>query len=130
MSSHLDDSDHVVYTRYQRTSWEDELIVGLFKDTTIIRRATISKNPSHDRKMNYTYFPNEVPRKCEFNHTLAANAVECKPHVEEGQETEVTFATVDRQINRGLLTRCIEVSSPKHNILAAERIPQRLVIKL
>jgi hypothetical protein len=40
MSSHLDDSDNVVHTRYQTASWKDELIVGLFKDMTIIRRAT------------------------------------------------------------------------------------------
>ena len=40
MSSYLDDGDDVVYTRHQRASWKDELIVGLFKDMTIIRRAT------------------------------------------------------------------------------------------
>ena len=56
----------------------------------------------HDKEMNDTYLPNEVPRKCEFNHTLAAKAVECKAHVEKGKDTKVTFATVDRQIDRGL----------------------------
>lgn len=79
--------------------------------------------------MNDTYLPNEVPRKCEFNHTLAAKAVECKERVGEGRDTEDTFATVDRQIDRGLSTRCVEVSSPKHNILAAESTHQCLILK-
>ena len=58
-----------------------------------------NKKSSHSQEMNYTYLPNEVPRKFEFNHTLAAKAVECKARVEEEQDTEVTFATVDRQID-------------------------------
>jgi hypothetical protein len=90
----------------------------------------VNKKSSHDQEMNNTYLPNEVPRKCEFNHTLAAKAVECKTRVEEGQDREVTFATVDREIDRGLLTRCVEVSSPKHNILAAESIHQSLILKV
>jgi hypothetical protein len=90
----------------------------------------INKKSSYDQEMNDTYLPNEVPRKCEFNHTLAAKAVECKERVEEGQKTKVTFATVDRQIDRGLLTRCVEVSSPKHNILTAESTHQRLILKV
>jgi hypothetical protein len=39
MFSYLDNGDHVVCTWYQRASWKDELIVGLFEDMTIIRRA-------------------------------------------------------------------------------------------
>ena len=85
---------------------------------------------SHNHEMKGTYLPNEVPRKCEFNHTLAAKAVECKAHVEEGRDMEVTFAAVDRQINRGLSTRCVKVSSPKHNILAAESTNQCLILKV
>jgi len=33
---------------------------------------------------DYTYFPNEVPRKCEFNQTLAAKAVECQEVLRNG----------------------------------------------
>jgi hypothetical protein len=40
LSSYLDDGDNVAYTEYQRASWKDKLIVGLFEDMTIIRRAT------------------------------------------------------------------------------------------
>jgi hypothetical protein len=80
----------------------------------------VNKKSSHDPVMKDTYLPDEVPRKCEFNHTLAAKAVECKARVEEGKDMEVTFATVDRQIDRGLSTRCVKVSSPKHKILTAE----------
>jgi hypothetical protein len=39
MFSYLDNGDHVVCTWYQRASWKDELIVGLFEDMTIICRA-------------------------------------------------------------------------------------------
>ena len=56
----------------------------------------VNKKSSNDQEMNGTYLPNEVPRKYEFNHTLAAKAVGCKAHVEERQYTEITFATVDR----------------------------------
>lgn len=133
MSSYLDDGDNVVYTRYQRAGWKDELIVGLFKDMAIIRRATkwkwMGSQSSHGQEVNYTYFPNEVPRKCEFNHTLAAKAIECKAAIEDWLDTGVTFSTVDRQIDRGLSTCCVEVSSPKHNILAAKRTHQRLTLK-
>jgi len=80
--------------------------------------------------MNDTYLPNEVPRKCEFNHTLAAKAVECKARIEERQDTEVTFATVDRQIDRCLSTSCVEMTPPKHNILAAESTRQCLILKV
>jgi hypothetical protein len=90
----------------------------------------VHRKLAHNQEMNYTYLPNEVPRKCEFNHTLAAKAVKCKAGIEEGQDTEVTFATVDRQIDRGLSTCCVEVSSPKHNILAAERAHQWLTLKV
>jgi hypothetical protein len=89
-----------------------------------------NKKSSHGQEINGTYLPNEVPRKCEFNQTLAANAVERKARVEEGKDTEDTLATVDRQINRGLTTRCVEVSSPKHNILAAESTHQCLILKV
>ena len=84
----------------------------------------MGSQPSHGQEINYTYFPNEVPRKCEFNHTLAAKAIECKAAIEDSLDTEVTFSTVDRQIDRGLSTCCVEVSSPKYNILAAERTHQ------
>jgi len=53
-----------------------------------------------------------------------------KARVEGGQDTEVTFTTVDGQIDRGLSTRCVEVSSPKHNILAAESTHQCLILKV
>jgi hypothetical protein len=89
-----------------------------------------NEKSSHDQEIDETDLPNEVPRKCEFNHTLAAKAVECKARVEERQDTEVTFATVDRQIDRCLSTRCIEMSSPKHNILAAESTRQCLILKV
>lgn len=59
----------------------------------------VDEKSSQDRGMNDTYLPNEVPRKREFNHTLAAKAVECKAGVEEKKDTEVTFATVDRQVD-------------------------------
>ena len=84
----------------------------------------------HDPEVNDTYLPNEVPRKYEFNHMLAAKAVGCKARVEEGQETVVTFAAVDRQIDRGLSTRCVEVPSPKHNILATKNTHQCLILKV
>ncbi len=73
--------------------------------------------------MNDTYLPNEVPKKCEFNHILAAKATKCKARAEEEQDTGVTFATVDRQIDRCLSTCRVEVSSPKYNILTAEKTP-------
>lgn len=90
----------------------------------------VNDKSSHDQETNDTYLPNEVPRKCEFNHTLAAKAVGCKVCVEEGKDTEFTFATVDRQIDRGLSTCRIEVSSPKHNIFAAESIHQCLIFRV
>jgi hypothetical protein len=40
MPPYLNDGDNVVYTGFQRASFEDELIVGLLKDMTIVRRAT------------------------------------------------------------------------------------------
>ena len=47
--------------------------------------------------------------------------VECKARAtEEEQDTEITFATVNRQIDRGLSTSCVEMSSPKDNILTAK----------
>ena len=45
-----------------------------------------------------------------------------------GKKRKATFATIDRQIDGGLLTRCVEVSSPKHNILAAESTRQCLIL--
>src|SRR6266850_5673055 len=39
---------------------------------------------------------------------------------EERHDREATFATVDRQVDRGLLTCCVEVPPPKYNILTAE----------
>lgn len=44
--------------------------------------------------------------------------------VEEGYDIRATFAAVDGQVDRGLSTCCVEVSSPKHDILAAERAYQ------
>jgi hypothetical protein len=84
----------------------------------------VNRKSSHYQEENRTYFPKEVPRKCEFNHTLAAKAVECKADVKERQDMRVTFATVDRKIDRGLSTCGVEVSSPKHNILATEKTHQ------
>ena len=42
MCPYLDDGDNVVCSRYQRADWEGEQIIGLFKDMSIIRRATKS----------------------------------------------------------------------------------------
>lgn len=39
MCPYLDDGDNVVCTRSQRANWEGELIIGLFKDMLVIRRA-------------------------------------------------------------------------------------------
>lgn len=82
----------------------------------------ISKGSARSRTPDCTYFPNEVPRKCEFNQTLAAKAVECQEVLRNGmtEKSQVTFATVDRQVDRVLLTCCVEVPPPKHNILTAE----------
>jgi hypothetical protein len=36
------------------------------------------------------------------------------------KDEKVTFATIDGQVDGGLLTRCAEVPPPKHNILTAK----------
>lgn len=41
-----------------------------------------------------------------------------------------TFATIDGKVDRGLLTCCVEVPTPKYNILAAEITNQRLTLDL
>ena len=89
----------------------------------------ISKRSARSRTPDYTYFPNEVPRKCEFNQTLAAKAVGCQKGAEERRDKEVTFAAVDRQVDRGFLTCCVEVPPPKYNILTAENARLEALIR-
>ena len=70
--------------------------------------------------MDRPYFPNEVPRKCEFNQTLAANANGNQMSRQENDASTVnTFATVYRKVDRSLVTRCVKVSPPKYDIFAA-----------
>ena len=86
MSLYLNDGDNVVCSGYQKASREGKLIVGLFQNMTIVRRAiTLISAEGHPltELMNYTHLPYEVPRKCEFSQTLAAKAVEC--HVGAGK---------------------------------------------
>jgi len=78
MCPYLDDGDNVVCSRHQGANWEGEEIIGLFENMLIICRATkvgISRVSHRNQAMDCTYLPNEVPRKCEFNQTLAAKAV-------------------------------------------------------
>lgn len=47
VGSYLDDCDNIVCSGYQRARWEGKSIVGLFKNMSIIRRATKLASGGH-----------------------------------------------------------------------------------